>query len=179
MMGMGNTRLQVGVTPNVQLMAWLVLTPSILVALTAIASITCFWKRTVRGARAEAADLANATRDAGGADTSRGGFVNTIFAHLKSAYTSFNYHSGVQGPHFYRFMWCSEVFELFFQFLAIQQLSEAGISRESLGLYTGTVFLNVCTQIVTYLALRSQQDRESLGRMTQRVLILDCLFDLL
>lgn len=123
------------VTVPVQIMAGIVLVPSIILVLYTLASVTCWWKQTARDAQAEALALAKeedhcqtngVTGNGGGAGGAAerqdkkltSGKVG-VLERINVLRAAIVYYTGPQSRYFYRVLYVSEVSDIVFQMLAI------------------------------------------------------------
>ena len=63
--------------------------------------------------------------------------------------------------------------------LSIQQFSQSGVGSITLAFYTSVVLINSLSPLAMVIILRNQENRLTLSRLTQRVLIFDSCCDLI
>ena len=63
--------------------------------------------------------------------------------------------------------------------LSIQQFSQSGVGFITLAFYTSVVLINSLSPLAMVIILRNQENRLTLSRLTQRVLIFDSCCDLI
>ena len=78
-------------------------------------------------------------------------------------------------------MYAAELWEHFWQYLAVYQLSETGFGKNTLILHICVLLANTCSPLVmAYVTTRkTQRNRKVLARVTRRLLIFDSLCDLM
>ena len=78
-------------------------------------------------------------------------------------------------------MYAAELWEHFWQYLAVYQLSETGFGKNTLILHIVVLIANTCSPLVmAYVTTRkTQRNRKVLARVTRRLLIFDSLCDLM
>ena len=124
-----NSRAWCGVTPQVAVVAGILLVPAMLEALGFIGQLTCCRHRTLRRMRAKASRTP--WRRVSEAKTTRQAF-----------WLSFRYLRKPTSAHYVQLIFALEAKEFLFQALALEQMSRAGIGPGALTLFTTIILLN-------------------------------------
>lgn len=157
----------IGVTPTVEVFVGILCLPALALCVFVAVRITCRFHRTVREARAQA-HLQVQMRS-----TSLTGLLVSCC----------DFFSGPHSPYVFVVIYLSELNELFWQALAIEQMSRHGIGRTPLLLYTTVVLTNSVTPIILMRIQRATRTRsmaaKEIGRWLARILLIDAAGDLL
>ena len=115
----------VAVTMTVEVLMWILCVPVMLNILVVFVQVTCRGHRTVRDAILDDKKLVEATD-----------------SKIRSLYNFYDYFTGVHSPYFFGIAFMGECSEFFFQCLAVEQLTRAGVAPGGLVLYTSVILLN-------------------------------------
>ena len=156
-----------GVTPQIAVLAGILLVPAMLQALASIAALTCCWRCAVHRER----------RKAGQTPWRR---VSEAKSTFRAVWRCLNYLRKPTSAHYVQLMFVFEVKEFIFQSLALELMSRSGIGREALTLYTTVVLLNGLTPLgMRWIVHRINRIEDPVRRRVEasKWLARLCLFD--